>query len=49
MKAANVVMRGQGANELVAGRLLRDERVFAGMLAQMVWKQFNNGTQSGTA
>lgn len=45
----DIVIDGQEAHNHIAGQLLKDERIFAamqGMLAQMVWKQFQKGAQS---
>jgi type I restriction enzyme R subunit len=44
----DIVIDGQEAHNAIAAQLLKDERIFAamqGMLAKMVWQQFQKGAQ----
>lgn len=44
----DIVIEGQEAHNSIAAQLLKDERIFAamqGMLAKMVWQQFQKGAQ----
>jgi type I restriction enzyme M protein len=44
----DIVIEGQEAHNSIAAQLLKDERVFAamqGMLAKMVWQQFQAGSK----
>jgi type I restriction enzyme R subunit len=45
----DIVIEGQEAHNAIAGQLLKDQRIFAamqGMLAKMVWQQFQKGSPS---
>ena len=45
----DIVIEGQEAHNSIAGQLLKDERIFAamqGMLARMVWQQFQKGARA---
>lgn len=46
----DIVMEGQDAHNTIADQLLKDERIFAamqGVLAKMVWQQFQQGRTNG--
>ena len=45
----DIIIDGQESHNKIAGQLLQDERIFAamqGMMAKMVWKQFQQGPAS---